>query len=200
MRSVIVAFVLLAFVTAAPGQEPAAVMPSWLVPYAGSEAEINTASPTLIEVSYATTAKPDEVVAHYRKLFEAATLPFVPNSDGVGASIRAAAPECDLLVKIRAQDAGTLTRISCAAKTGAAQGSPVVVEVAGDNRSAVEKAREAKARRMSERIEQGKEHTQRVLAETEEKRRRGIENMAVYDQPVDSREKKRDAAAPAPAK
>jgi len=87
-------------------------MPSWLTPYPGAETKAEKAA----EITYSVPAKPEEVIAHYGKLLRAASLPFLPNFDGIGTSIRAAAPECDLLIKIRESDNGTLTRIQCAVR------------------------------------------------------------------------------------
>jgi len=91
-------------------------MPSWLVPYPGATAEIRNFQ-AYLEAGYATSASPGAVVDHYRKLFESANLPFQPNSDGIGTNIRGAAAECDLLISIRSQAAGTAVRVSCAEKS-----------------------------------------------------------------------------------
>jgi hypothetical protein len=86
-------------------------LPEWLKSYPGAAANGS---------SYTTTAQPDDIVAHYRPLFQAAGLPFQPNPDGLGTSIRAAAPECDLLIQIRTRDDGSLVKVNCTAKTQAA--------------------------------------------------------------------------------
>jgi hypothetical protein len=94
-------------------------MPAWLTPYPGAQAE----SANAVDTSYSVAARPEAVVAHYRKLITAAALPFVPNFDGMGTSIRAAATECDLLIRIRESDGGALVRVSCMAKTAGANSS-----------------------------------------------------------------------------
>jgi hypothetical protein len=94
-------------------------MPSWLIPYPGANAATLASSASLVEIGYTTSAKPDEVVAHYRRLFETAGLRSNSNFDGSGTSIRAGAAECDLLIKIREDNAGTNARVSCAAKSAA---------------------------------------------------------------------------------
>lgn len=91
-------------------------MPSWLTSYGGATAETKT-SKVLVEATYTTTAAPQAITDHYRKLFESQSLPFHPNFDGMGSAIRGAAAECDLLIAIRAQDAGSFVRVSCAAKS-----------------------------------------------------------------------------------
>ena len=95
-------------------------MPSWLTPYPGADAESGNAT----QVSYRISAKPEEVIVHYGKLLRAAALPFVPNFDGIGTSIRAAAAECDLLIRIRESENGTQTRIQCAVRA-AGSASPL---------------------------------------------------------------------------
>ena len=106
MKCILAAFVVFAFVASAG-------MPSWLTPYPGATVENENAS----DLAYSAKAKPEEVIAHYRKLLAGAALPFVPNFDGMGTSIRAAAPECDLLIRIRESDEGTLARVNCATRT-----------------------------------------------------------------------------------
>jgi hypothetical protein len=56
----------------------AAALPAWLVPYPGSKTETQTDLASRIEVVYTTDAKPDQVVAHYQHLLEAAGLAFLP--------------------------------------------------------------------------------------------------------------------------
>src|SRR6185437_585333 len=53
-----------------------------------------------------------------------------PNPDGIGTSIRSAAPECDLLIQIRTRSEGTFVDVNCAAKS-TAPAAPVQVTVAG---------------------------------------------------------------------
>ena len=98
-----------------PGQTTFS-FPAWLANYPGVNAETRNFA-AMAQSTYTTPAKPDAVSDHYRKLFETQNLPFQPGSDGVGTVIRAAAADYDLLITIRAQDAGTLVRVSCAAKT-----------------------------------------------------------------------------------
>jgi hypothetical protein len=87
-------------------------MPAWLANYPGVTAQ-TTKAKSLVESTYTAPAKPDAVSDHYRKLFETQNLPFVPNFDGMGAVVRAAAPECDLMISLRAQGAGTSVRVDC---------------------------------------------------------------------------------------
>jgi len=97
--------------------------PSWLVPYPGARAETRTMA-GLIETTYQTKAASAKVVAHYGKLFEDAGLPFAPSFDGMGTVVRASAPECDVMLKIREQDGGAFVRVSCAVKTAAMVAAP----------------------------------------------------------------------------
>ncbi len=95
-------------------------LPHWLIPYPGASAA-TSASATLVENSYTAVAKPEDVSQHYAKLFATNGLTFVSNFDGFGTSIRASAPECDLLIKIRESSSGTAVKVSCASKEAAAQ-------------------------------------------------------------------------------
>jgi hypothetical protein len=128
--------ILLAFISTAAGQQASLVMPSWLTPYPGANATTLASSASLVEISYTTSAKPDEVVAHYRRLIETAGLRFTSNFDGSGTSIRGAAAECDLLIKVREEGEGTSARVSCATKSAAPlSGDSVVVTNGSAGRS-----------------------------------------------------------------
>jgi hypothetical protein len=102
-----------------PGQ-PELAMPAWLANYQGVTPQ-TTVAKSLLEPTYTAPAKPPLIIEHYRKLFGAQSLPFVPNFDGIGTVVRATVPECDLMITIRAQDAGTLVRVDCAAKSTPAE-------------------------------------------------------------------------------
>jgi len=117
-----VTFLLFAL-TAAFSQAPFS-MPAWLENYPGANATLQ-AGDSSAEVSYIVDAQPAEVVAHYRKLFEAQGLAFQPNPDGMGTSIRVAARECDLLILIRSRAEGTYAKVSCTAKADAVAAPPV---------------------------------------------------------------------------
>jgi hypothetical protein len=185
-----IAFVMLAN---AAGQQPPAALPSWLIPYAGAKAETQNALANRIEAAYTTDAKPDLVVAHYQHLLEGAGLPFLPSFDGIGTSMRAAPAECDLLIKVREQDAGTLATVSCAAKPAGKPSSPDEVKVTTSHTTTPTKS---PWRLMEERIREGEEYTRKVLAEAEARHKQGIKKMEVYDQPVDGRARKKDAPRP----
>jgi hypothetical protein len=109
--------ILFAISSIAVGQQATLVMPSWLAPYPGSAAATLVASASLVDTRYTTSDKASDVVAHYRRLFEAAGVRFNSNFDGSGTSIRAAAAECDLLIKIHEEGDGTAARVSCATKS-----------------------------------------------------------------------------------
>jgi len=175
----------------ASGQQAPTSLPSWLTPCSGAKAETQTALATRIEVSYATAAKPDQVIAHYQHLFEGASLPFLPSFDGMGTSIRAAAADCDLLIKIQAQEDGSQIRISCGVKTNSTTSLPSAMQVVTSTSPAGKGART-----VEERKRQGEEHTRQVLADAEAKHKKGIDRMAIYDQPVNGRSRKKDAPPP----
>src|ERR1051326_1473042 len=90
-------------------------IPGWLVPYPGAAPQTRTFE-AYTESSYITSAPAAAVLDHYRKLFESAGLPFVANSDGIGSNVRAAAPDCDLLLSVRPAQTGSLVRVNCAAR------------------------------------------------------------------------------------
>ena len=90
-------------------------LPTWLVSYPGTNPTVHS-NDSLAQMSYIVDAEPAEVVAHYRKLFEAQCLAFQPNPDGIGTTIRAAAKECDLFIQIRRREEGTFTKVTCTAK------------------------------------------------------------------------------------
>ncbi len=175
----------------ASGQQAPTSLPSWLTPCSGAKAETQTALASRIEVSYATAAKPDQVIAHYQHLLEGASLPFLPSFDGMGTSIRATATDCDLLIKIQPKEEGSLIRISCAVKTSPTTGLPSAMQVVTSTSPAGKGART-----VEERKRQGEEHTRQVLADAEAKHKQGIDRMAIYDQPVKARSRKKDAPPP----
>lgn len=91
-------------------------MPGWLTPYPGVTTQ-TSASKALLESTYSVPDKPSVIIEHYRKLFASQGLPYIPNFDGMGNVVRAAAAECDLMITIRAQDSATHVRVDCAAKS-----------------------------------------------------------------------------------
>src|ERR1700733_4637102 len=108
--------VYLFFALAPAFSQPVSSLPTWLETYPGPIPAVRS-SDSLVESSYTIAAQPADIVQHYRKLFEAAGLPFVPNPDGIGTSIRASAPECDLLILIRTRQEGSFVDVNCSAKT-----------------------------------------------------------------------------------
>jgi hypothetical protein len=181
-------YMVLLTLAMATGQQAPTSLPSWLIPYPSAKAETQTALATRIEVTYTTESKPDRIIAHYQHLFEGASLPFLPSFDGMGTSIRAAAADCDLLIKIQAQEEGSQIRISCGVKTSPTTSSPTAMEVVTTTSPA-----NNRARTMEERKRQGEEHTRQVLADAQAKHKQGIQKMAIYDQPVNARSRKKDA-------
>ncbi|GAB4371098.1 MAG: hypothetical protein OHK0021_13790 [Bryobacter sp.] len=83
--------------------------------------------------------KPETAVEHFRPIFAERQLPFQPGADGIGLTVRAAAPECDLLMQFH-PSGGEATRVTvhCAERRAYAE-QPVL------------EARPAGRRRLSER-------------------------------------------------
>ncbi|HME09832.1 MAG TPA: hypothetical protein VKG25_22425 [Bryobacteraceae bacterium] len=124
MKRISIVLLLMGFVSAAESLHK--TRPSWLTPYSGA----NVTTENATETSFDTRAKPEDLIAHYRKLITGAGLPFVPNFDGIGTSIRAATPECDLLIKIRESDLGSFAKVNCPARA-AGSASPLYGEDVG---------------------------------------------------------------------
>jgi hypothetical protein len=166
------------------GQQSAPKLPAWLVPYPGAEPQVN-ALPEIAETYYTTGAAPEQAISHLRKIFDSAGVPFLPNRDGIGTSIRASVPECDLLIKVRAEDPGSSVRVNCSAKSAVgtpAGGSPItVIETTGTRASAYPRPR---PRTFEEAKRAGDEHTRQVLAQAEADHQRRISDMTRFDKPV----------------
>lgn len=105
------------------GQSSAPPIPSWLTPYPGASPAVQVTGMNS-EASYTTSAKPADVVEHFRKLFATAGVPFLPNPDGMGTAIRAVAPECDLLILVHEQRNGTFVDVNCSAKEASSSAQP----------------------------------------------------------------------------
>jgi hypothetical protein len=145
-------------------------LPAWLAAYPGANARTQT-TPGLVESAYVTSAKPEEVVAHYRKLFETAGLFFQPGFDGMGTVVRGAAPEGDLLILIRQQGKGTSVRVDLTAKSPGFAATPAPAPVTA--RTSFE-----------ERVAQQQEDTRKVLEQADEGHRKRIQDMEKYDAPM----------------
>lgn len=110
----------LLFLSLAPAQSP----PDWLVPYPGAE-EVRTALPSRIEGVYSTSASQEQVSAHYSAAFSQAGVPLSISEDGMGGRVlRASAPGCDLLIKIRGRAEGTSVVVNCSAKAAPSAVAP----------------------------------------------------------------------------
>lgn len=116
--------------------------PGWLVPFPGAQPE-ETRSEASVRTQYATPAKPAEVIAHYQKLLAGAGLAAAANADGLGTSIRAAAPECDLLIQVREAGGGTLVRTACSARVAASNALPAVTGVPSRRNASVRERAQA---------------------------------------------------------
>jgi hypothetical protein len=109
--------------------QPVSSLPPWLESYPGAIPAVRSGD-SLVESSYTIAAQPEDIMRHYRTLFESAGVPFQPNPDGIGTTIRASAPECDLLIQIRTRQEGSFVDVNCSSKTqSAAPSLPVNVKV-----------------------------------------------------------------------
>jgi len=105
-------------------------MPSWVVVFPGATAQERKAGDE-IESSYVVGATMNEVLSHFRKLFEQKRLPFDPESTGDGFFIRSKVPECDLAISIRRRNSHaaeddqpeTAVKVTCSAKEGSSVGT-----------------------------------------------------------------------------
>lgn len=168
---------------------PTPDLPAWLTPFSGVAASTSSSN-GLAEMSYRVDAKADEISAHYRQLLTAAGVTFMSNFDGVGTSMRAALPECDLLVKIRDLDPGAAVKVTCATKTANSgsngSGAAVVVpsgSVPGRNWASTGAAHPAL--RSAEEIKRYNEDRAREIQEKKEVwERESQARMSQYDKPV----------------
>lgn len=112
--------VVLVLIALAPAFSQATfTFPSWLASYPGTHPKVYS-SGSLAQESYFVDAEPMEVLEHYRGLFEAQGLPFQPNPDGMGTTIRLATKDCDLFIQVRRREGRTYTKVTCAGKIDAA--------------------------------------------------------------------------------
>ncbi len=134
MRAMRCLYTALVIVAAACGLAGQPVMPEWLVNYPGASVQTKSFR-DLVETRYLASGTPGEVRDFYRVLFESRTIPFRPNSDGVGVVVRASVDECNLFLSIRGrEEGGTEVQVSCAAKGESAANmtaSSSVVTLAG---------------------------------------------------------------------
>ncbi|MCW5977478.1 MAG: hypothetical protein KIT09_05345 [Bryobacteraceae bacterium] len=161
-------------------------LPSWLVPYPGSNPQMEVTQ-NLVESSYTTEASIQQVLDRLRNAFNEAGIAFLPGSDGLGISIRADAPECDLLIKLREVSAGASVWVSCSSKSSVATAeasstADVPVVGPGPSRPGAYPRRRPRSPQEIERSRD--EHTRRVLADAEATHQRRIADMGRYDQPV----------------
>ena len=94
-------------------------MPDWLAPYPGATPATQTSN-ALIESTYSASAKPAEIAAHYQKELADAGVQSLVNDDGIGLSIRASAPECDLLIRVRERQGASYVSVDCSDNAPAA--------------------------------------------------------------------------------
>jgi len=102
---------LVACASPLPGEGPLAI-PSWLAPFPDAVPQIHTFS-NFVESRYETAAPSADVIAHYRKIFAAARLPFFPEKDPIGTSIHGETAECDLHIRISQFRGATLVNVTC---------------------------------------------------------------------------------------
>jgi hypothetical protein len=184
------------------GQSPNLSLPQWLIPYPGASSA-STASSALIESSYTTAATPAEVAEHYGKLFKANGFTFLSNFDGLGNAIRASAPECDLLIKIRESSSGTAVKVTCASKQVSAQagsGDPVIVTSGSASPSGPSTRTTPSGYHLksAEEIRQyNADRAREIQARREALEREGNARMQQYDKPVYPQSVPQTRAAPA---
>lgn len=158
--------------------EPPPAPPSWLLPYPEAREEARVQSEARTETTYAVLGKPEDVLAHYRKLFSDQKLPFIPNFDGLATTIRGAR-DGSLLITIRENGDQTRIRVLCVAKRTSFEEPPAPVISSG-------------AKSTSRRQD---EVTRQVLAQEEDAHRKRIESMSKFDDPVKVRSRKNEPAA-----
>lgn len=127
-RALVLSF---AFAVLLPGQTAAPTIPDWLPPYPGGFVTTEV-SPGLTEYAYIVAATPAQVTEHYRQRFASANVVFAPNFDGLGTSVRASEPLCDLVLTIRPQGNQSKVKLRCAVKVAAAV-SPATVPATGSS-------------------------------------------------------------------
>ena len=173
------------------GQTAPAVLslPQWLAPFPGAS-PVASVDPALVESSYVTSAHPDDVSAHYSHLFATHGLAFQANFDGLGTVLRASAPECDLLIKIRDASSGTAVKVDCASKATPSAGpdSTVIVSNGGVNQAAPgARSRDTAPPHLksAEEIRQyNEERSREIQAKREALEHAGNATMQQYDNPV----------------
>ena len=168
-------------------------LPEWLIPYQGATAT-TSASPTVVESSYMVLAKPEEVSAHYAKLFTSNGLTSQSNYDGLGTVIRASATECNLMIKVRESSAGTAVRISCATPA-AGMGSEVIVTSGSINPASVER-RSAHLKSAEEIRQYNEDRAREIKAKREAFDRESNARMQVYDKPYYPQQQQSHAPVP----
>jgi len=96
-------------------------MPDWLAAWPDTAVRLQQ-SAALVRSSYTAQAEPTAVVAYYRQQLKSAGLPFTSAFNGIGTSVRASAPECDLLIQISDDGGGgTSVTVNCASRTSGHQ-------------------------------------------------------------------------------
>lgn len=134
-----------------------------------------------MQSSYTSGAKPAEIADHYRKLFAQAGVRFSANADGAGTSIRGAATECDLLIRIRELGSAAAVTVNCAARSvggGSNPAAEAAVIDSGQSRPGWRIRTIEEAKRESE------ERRPRGMADVEAARRQRTVEMSRYDKPV----------------
>jgi hypothetical protein len=131
MRRLLIPFLFAACSTIQAGSQTGSPVapgfPSWVVVFPGATAQERQAGDE-IESSYVVGATMNEVLAHFRKLFEQKGLAFDPEATGDGFFIRSKVPECDLAISIRRRNSEddqpeTAVKVTCSAKQGSSVGT-----------------------------------------------------------------------------
>jgi hypothetical protein len=114
IRLIFTALVLIA-AARMEGGEPF-MIPGWVVPYPGANAEITT-SPGVAVVTYETSLSLEDMVAFHRGLFAAQAIPFRPEMYRTSAVIRANPEGSGLTIQIRQLKSGTAVQITATERT-----------------------------------------------------------------------------------
>jgi hypothetical protein len=117
------------FVGFAAGQLAAQVMPAWLTPYPGATPQ-SKRTDTTVESSYSVTAVPNDVLAHFQKVFDGQGVPFDSIGAPEGYYLHAEAPECNLEISMVRGGDHTAVKVTCTSKAPMVQ-RMVVVPVGG---------------------------------------------------------------------
>lgn len=89
----------------------------WSAPQGSTPGPANP-QPAYFETSYTTSAAFEAALSFHQDQLRQAGIAFSANPDGIGTTIRAAAPECDVLIQVRRREnpPSTFVKFACVAK------------------------------------------------------------------------------------